>query len=119
GVRATRTVQPRRAGEQFGKRRFNLLLHAGAGLLHLPAFVLRAVVSDGQFEFERVHEMTKPRMNTDYGNFEDPRANRNSTSDKKRCACTEVKRSSRVWMGIDTASFNTATNSCTLSAAAP
>ena len=53
GIGAAGTVQARLAGKQFGQRRLNFFLHAGTGLLHLPAFVARAVVGDGEFEFER------------------------------------------------------------------
>ena len=51
GVRAAGAVQPRRAGKQFCQRLLDDFLHAGAGFLHLPAFVSRAVVGDNQFEF--------------------------------------------------------------------
>ena len=51
GVRAAGAMQPGRAGEQFGQRRLDNFLDAGAGLLHLPAFIPRAVVSNDQFVF--------------------------------------------------------------------
>ena len=50
-VRAAGTVKPRRAGKQFCQRLLDFFLHARAGLLHLPAFVSRAVVGNDQFEF--------------------------------------------------------------------
>src|SRR6185436_4724622 len=41
-------------------RLLDLLLDAGAGLLHLPALVGRAVVGDGELEFDHV---SPPRRN--------------------------------------------------------
>ena len=48
------------AGKQLRQRGLDLLLHAGADLLHLPAFVAGAVVGDGQFEFQGAHYGSRP-----------------------------------------------------------
>ena len=65
GVGATRTMHAGLARKKFAQGLLDLLLHAEAGFLRLPAFVIRAVVSDGQFEFERIHMETRPQMHTD------------------------------------------------------
>ena len=57
GVRAAGPVHARPAGKEFGQGFLDLLLHAQADLLHLPALVVRAVVGDGQFEFDRFHAL--------------------------------------------------------------
>ena len=54
-VRAAGTVQARGAGEKFCQRGFDFFLHAQTDLLQLPALVGRAIVGDGEFEFDRVH----------------------------------------------------------------
>src|SRR5882724_8676950 len=51
GVSATQAMDARFAWREFRQRFFELFLHAGADLLHLPTLVLGAVVSDDQFEF--------------------------------------------------------------------
>jgi hypothetical protein len=43
------------AGKQLRQSSLDLLLHTGAGLLDLPAFVASAVVSDGELEFQGIH----------------------------------------------------------------
>src|SRR5437899_6256360 len=48
---AAGTMNTRMAREQFCERFLDFFLYAGPGLLDLPAFVARAVVSDGEFEF--------------------------------------------------------------------
>ena len=46
-VRAAGAVQSRLAWENFRECVLDDLLDAGANFLHLPAFVIRAVVGDG------------------------------------------------------------------------
>ena len=55
GIRAAGAVDTRLAGKKFSQRFLDLLLYAGPGFLRLPPFVIRPVVRDGEFEFERVH----------------------------------------------------------------
>ena len=56
GVGAAGTVNSRSAGKQLRQRLFDFLLHAKTDLLHLPAGVGRAVVGDGELEFECRHD---------------------------------------------------------------
>ena len=51
GVGAAGAVEAGLAGEIAGEHGFDFFLHANADLLHLPALVSRAVVGDGEFEF--------------------------------------------------------------------
>ena len=53
-VRAAGTVDAFDARKHFAERRLDFLLHARAGLLHLPALISRAVVGDDEFEFHKV-----------------------------------------------------------------
>src|SRR6266566_3865240 len=55
GVRAAGTVNAADGWKELGEGLFHFLLHAQAGLLHLPAGVVRAVVGDGEFDFDSVH----------------------------------------------------------------
>ena len=55
-VRAAGTMDALYTGEHLAERRLDFFLHAGAGLLHLPALISRAVVGDDEFEFQRFHE---------------------------------------------------------------
>ena len=54
-IGATGAVKARSGREQVGEGFFDFLLHPDAGLLHLPAGVVGAVVGDGQFDFNFVH----------------------------------------------------------------
>ena len=54
-VRAAGAVNSFHTREKFAQRLLDFLLHAHAGFLHLPALIRRAVVGDGEFEFESVH----------------------------------------------------------------
>ena len=60
------TVETGITGEQFGQSCFYFFLYAGADFLHLPAFVLRAIVGDDEFEFN--HRGTEINLDEKMGN---------------------------------------------------
>src|ERR1043166_9052479 len=55
-ISATGAVKSRMAGEESGQGSLDFLLYTCAGLLDLPAFVVAAIVGDGEFEFDPIHK---------------------------------------------------------------